>query len=342
MGIQYKLISWNRHKIIYDLILLGLISCYFLSYILVGFYLDDNANLIILRIRALGSITFILLTFILLIGPLCRLSARFLPLLYNRRHIGVITFLLSCCHAYYVVIEYHKWGELKPIVNIFLGNTNYTLLTQFPFQTLGVMAFLIMFCMALSSHDFWLHKLTPPIWKSLHILVYIAYTLVVLHVLLGPLQFEDDPFLIGIMMGSVAVVVSLHLITGLQELKKDAQVNEPIDGFVKVCSPSEIPEGRAKIIHLTSERVAVFKDKNEIYAISNVCTHQNGPLGEGKIIDGCVTCPWHGYQFNLKNGEAPPPFQDKVPTYEVRLLNGNIYVSETPNLDNNIISNIKV
>ncbi len=292
--------------------------------------------------RALGSATFMFLTIILLIGPLSRLSSRFLPLLYNRRHIGVMTFFVGCFHAYYVVIEYHKWGKLEPIFNIFLGNTNYTLLTLFPFQTFGFIALLIMFFMTLTSHDFWLKNLTPRIWKSLHVFVYVAYTCVVLHVLLGPLQFESDPFLIAMTLGSVVLVLGLHLMMGLKEIKKDSKVaDRGDDQFVKVCPPSEIPEGRARIVHLPTERVAVFKHQNEIYAISNVCSHQNGPLGEGRIVDGCVTCPWHGYQFDPKNGKSPPPFEDQVATYEVRLMGGCIYVSESPNRAEEIGFNVK-
>mgnify|MGYP003753304843 CR=1 FL=1 len=46
----------------------------------------------------------------------------------------------------------------------------------------------------------------------------------------------------------------------------------------------------------------------------NVCKHQMGPLGEGKIIDGCITCPWHGYQYLPANGQSPPPFTEMVKT----------------------------
>ena len=330
MSVGYKLISWNRQKVIYDLILISLISLYIFGFIFVGLRLDENANLIILRMRALGSIAFLLITLILTIGPLCRLSPRFLPFLYNRRHLGVMTFLIALGHAYYVVIEYHKWGKLEPVFNIFLGNTNYSLLTQFPFQTLGAFALLILFFMALTSHDLWLKKLTPRIWKSLHVLVYIAYASVVLHVVLGPLQFENDPFLIGLILASVVLVLGLHLIAGIREFKKDSETSDTLDGYVRVGRASEIPEGRAQIINVPSERVAVFKHKKEIFAVSNVCTHQNGPLGEGRIINGCVTCPWHGYQFNPKDGKAPAPFEDRVDTYEVKLKDGYIYVSEIP------------
>ena len=66
-------------------------------------------------------------------------------------------------------------------------------------------------------------------------------------------------------------------------------------------------------------------------AISNVCQHQNGPLREGKILDGCITCPWHGYQYVPATGASPPPFVEKVPTFNVRVKNGRVFVHPKPN-----------
>jgi nitrite reductase/ring-hydroxylating ferredoxin subunit len=60
--------------------------------------------------------------------------------------------------------------------------------------------------------------------------------------------------------------------------------------------------------------------------MSNVCAHQGGPLGEGRIVGGCVTCPWHGFQYQAKDGCAPPPFTEKLPTYRVRVVKGRVEV----------------
>jgi nitrite reductase/ring-hydroxylating ferredoxin subunit len=78
------------------------------------------------------------------------------------------------------------------------------------------------------------------------------------------------------------------------------------------------------------ERIAVFRDGAQIGALTNVCAHQEGPLGEGRIIDGCVTCPWHGYQYRLVDGCAPPPFTEKLVTYRVRISDGVVEVNERP------------
>ena len=52
-----------------------------------------------------------------------------------------------------------------------------------------------------------------------------------------------------------------------------------------------------------------------------------GPLGEGRIIDGCVTCPWHGYQYRPEDGCSPPPFKEKVTTYRLKVVDGYIYIN---------------
>ena len=67
-----------------------------------------------------------------------------------------------------------------------------------------------------------------------------------------------------------------------------------------------------------------------VAALSNVCQHQNGPLGEGRIVDGCVTCPWHGYQYRPEDGRSPPPFTEAVPTFAVRVERGRVLVATTP------------
>jgi methionine sulfoxide reductase heme-binding subunit len=74
----------------------------------------------------------------------------------------------------------------------------------------------------------------------------------------------------------------------------------------------------------------VFRYGNKVSAISNVCQHQNGPLGEGKIVGGCVVCPWHGYEYRPENGAAPPPFTEAVPTFRVRIEAGRVLLDPRP------------
>ena len=97
-----------------------------------------------------------------------------------------------------------------------------------------------------------------------------------------------------------------------------------------VGAVTDIPEKRAKIVCASGERIAVFRYDGKLSAISNACQHQNGPLGEGRIIDGLVTCPWHGYQYDPACGASPPPFTEKVPTFAVVVRDGQVFVDPKP------------
>ena len=64
--------------------------------------------------------------------------------------------------------------------------------------------------------------------------------------------------------------------------------------------------------------------------MANACRHQGGPLGEGRILDGCIVCPWHGYQYRPEDGCSPLPFTEKIPTYRTRIINSRVYVDPAP------------
>ena len=124
---------------------------------------------------------------------------------------------------------------------------------------------------------------------------------------------------------------TLHVLAARQEAPGDRENRHAQrDGFVDVCRVDEIPEKRAVMTCLSGERVAVFRYDGRISAISNVCQHQNGPLGEGRIVNGCVVCPWHGYEYVPDTGASPPPFTEKVPTFDVRVVAGRVLVHPQP------------
>jgi nitrite reductase/ring-hydroxylating ferredoxin subunit len=158
--------------------------------------------------------------------------------------------------------------------------------------------------------------------------VYLAYALILGHVLLGVLQYDTSPGLALLLALGMIVIISVHIAAGMREHIYEQEIPAAeANGFVRVCYVHEIPEGRAKVVPLETERVAVFKYGKKLSAVSNVCKHQNGPLGEGKIVDGCITCPWHGYQYLPNNGCSPPPFKEKVATYDVFLINDEVWIN---------------
>jgi nitrite reductase/ring-hydroxylating ferredoxin subunit/DMSO/TMAO reductase YedYZ heme-binding membrane subunit len=332
MSVQYAAISWNRQKKVYDITLLSLLAFYLGTFLGVGAWRNPSATAETLLIRALGTAAFLLLNVVLCIGPLARLDRRFLPLLYNRRHLGVTTFLLGLAHGGFALFQFHALGNVNPLVSLFLSNPRYGSIADFPFQALGFFALIVLFLMAATSHDFWLRNLSAPVWKRLHMMVYVAYVLLLAHITLGALQSEASPVLAGSLILAVVTVVSLHLAASFRERKIDRAKRKALDdGFVQVCAVDRIPEKCATIVSLSGERVAVFRYDGKVSAISNVCRHQNGPLGEGRIIDGCVTCPWHGYQYRPESGAAPPPFKEKIPTFRVKVVGGSVLVHPLPN-----------
>ena len=106
MSVGFRAVQWNRAKLVYDAILLAGVALYIGTYLIVAHWLDPPKDLpaaIDLRIRAFGTCAFLMLTIILSIGPLARLDRRFLPLLYNRRHFGVLTFFVALAHVWFMI-----------------------------------------------------------------------------------------------------------------------------------------------------------------------------------------------------------------------------------------------
>ncbi|HTL10268.1 MAG TPA: Rieske 2Fe-2S domain-containing protein [Chitinophagaceae bacterium] len=331
MSTSYVAVGWNRQKKKYDLLIAGLSIAYLLVFAGLTSIYNPQYTFETLLIRAAGTLALLLLHIILAIGPLTRLNNKYMPLLYNRRHLGVTMFVVALVHGGFSLLQFHALGNQNPFVSLFTSNTQYNSIAQFPFQSLGFFALLILLLMATTSHDFWLHNLSPKTWKTLHMAVYFAYLLIILHVMLGVVQYETHPVLVIMLALGAATLITLHLLAGSREVKRDQQqYNVEEQGFFYVCNSNEFEESRAKIFCIGKERIAVYKHEGRLYAINNVCKHQGGPLGEGKIIDGCITCPWHGYQYLPGNGQSPPPFKEKVSTYDLRVAEGKVWLHPSP------------
>jgi nitrite reductase/ring-hydroxylating ferredoxin subunit len=150
----------------------------------------------------------------------------------------------------------------------------------------------------------------------------------VLHVAFGVLQSERNPLYATALGVGVATVLGLHVAAAAREARGERSegARAEAEGFVRVCAISDLVEGRGHTVVAGTERLALFLSEGRVFALSNVCRHQGGPLGEGRIIDGCATCPWHGWQYSPKNGCSPPPFEEKVETYRVRVVDGEVLV----------------
>ena len=331
MSVGYVAIQWNRNKRLYDAWLVAGIAGYLALFLAVGKLLYTPPHAIsneILVLRGLGTCAYLLLHVVLCIGPAARLDRRFLPLLYNRRHLGVATFAVALAHGALAIGFYHGFGAVSPLYSLLTSNTNYGSWNAFPFQILGALALLILFLMAATSHDFWLKNLGATAWKRLHMLVYAGYALLVMHVALGLLQTQRSAWLAGLVFAGALGVGGLHLIAGWRETRRDERSAADTGAWIDVGSVDEIEDGRGSTVTIgAGERIAVFRHDGCVSATSNVCAHQGGPLGEGKIIDGCITCPWHGWQYRPQDGRSPPPFAEKIATYRVRVVGRRIEIA---------------
>jgi DMSO/TMAO reductase YedYZ heme-binding membrane subunit len=171
MSVAFRAVQWNRAKLVYDAILLAAIMLFIAGFIGIGGWIEQPKNepeWIGLRIRTFGSCAFLMLTIILAIGPLARLDRRFLPLLYNRRHFGVLTFFVAALHAWFMVEWYIAQGLLGTLMPELMNVSDYGKFIGFPFKVLGIAALIVLFLMAATSHDYWLVFLTPLVWKALH------------------------------------------------------------------------------------------------------------------------------------------------------------------------------
>ncbi len=98
--------------------------------------------------------------------------------------------------------------------------------------------------------------------------------------------------------------------------------------LVTVGKEGSLGLGRAKKVFCGDHRIAVFNDAGTLRAVDDTCTHVGGSLSEGPCDDGIVTCPWHGAQFRLADGEGlGPPAYRRLRTYPVSIQNGMIVVA---------------
>jgi DMSO/TMAO reductase YedYZ heme-binding membrane subunit len=112
---RYQAVLWNRQKRIYDGFIVAGIVVYLALFIGLAGTVRPQATIETLIIRASGTLGLLLLHVILSIGPLCRLDTRFLPLLYNRRHLGVTMFLCALVHGLFSILQFHGLGNVNPL-----------------------------------------------------------------------------------------------------------------------------------------------------------------------------------------------------------------------------------
>jgi sulfoxide reductase heme-binding subunit YedZ len=305
-------------KRLFDATLAVIVAAWFFG----GRALFRGPDFDVFLVQATALLTFLFLSASISLGPLARLWRPATHFIYNRRHLGVTTWGLAVLHAA-VVMHYGNNWKVANLLEVEPGQR----FLHVPFTLFGVGALTILTVMALTSWDYFLHVWTPRRWKLLHMAVYAGYALIVVHF---TARFVGEPpvrwrLLVPLWLVALAVA-ALHLAAALKEARGDTPAPAAADGLILLGAFTDLPEGRARTVHVNGERIAVIRKGGALWAISNVCPHQNGPLGEGVVRDGYLECPWHGYQFDPCTGLGPPGFSDSVPRYELVTRGSETYL----------------
>lgn len=96
--------------------------------------------------------------------------------------------------------------------------------------------------------------------------------------------------------------------------------------FVRVAGTGDIPPGTGIVAEAKGKPLAIFNVEGSFYAIDNTCVHRGGPLGEGELEGETVTCPWHGWEYDVKTGASITNPSAKVQAYPVQVEGTDIKV----------------
>ena len=99
------------------------------------------------------------------------------------------------------------------------------------------------------------------------------------------------------------------------------------NGFVTVADASEVPPGSIKQVDVGDAEIALYNVGGQLYATTNVCTHDEAYLSDGELFGHVVECPLHGARFDVRTGKALSlPAVYPVKTFEVRVVDGQLQV----------------
>jgi nitrite reductase/ring-hydroxylating ferredoxin subunit len=98
-------------------------------------------------------------------------------------------------------------------------------------------------------------------------------------------------------------------------------------GFVRAAKTSDVPAGTIREFDVEGKAVALANVDGQFYAINNVCLHRGGPLADGPIEGSVVTCPWHGWQYDVRTGKVGQNPTVGVESYPVEVRGEEIFVN---------------
>lgn len=106
-----------------------------------------------------------------------------------------------------------------------------------------------------------------------------------------------------------------------------------MENWIHAGSLTQLKEEKTKVI---KGGLVVFLHEDEVYALDNRCPHMGFPLHMGSLCDGILTCHWHHARFDVCSGGTLDPWADDVPSYEIKLTDGEVWVNHVPGVENQI------
>lgn len=97
--------------------------------------------------------------------------------------------------------------------------------------------------------------------------------------------------------------------------------------YLEIIPVDQLPDGERVFLEVAGKSIVIFNLAGKLFAIGDVCTHDNGPVGDGEIEDNEIICPRHGGRFDIRTGKVTslPPVKD-IPSYPVRVVEGMIEI----------------
>ena len=105
--------------------------------------------------------------------------------------------------------------------------------------------------------------------------------------------------------------------------------------FATIARANDIPPGQARVIEVNGRSIALCHLTDDTFhAIDNICTHDDGPLGEGQLFDNRIECPRHGARFDVTTGQAMTlPAIGRVAAHQIRVRDGDVQIALSPERD---------
>lgn len=105
------------------------------------------------------------------------------------------------------------------------------------------------------------------------------------------------------------------------------QVDESRVEYVEIAPQAELPNGERLFVEVAGKPVVIFNVAGQLFAIADLCSHDDGPVGEGDLDGYTITCPRHGAQFDIRTGKVlQMPAVVDIPAYPVQIRDGMIYL----------------